>query len=170
MIEFLILMILLDERSSIYEIKQKIEKDFSIFLNISFGSIHPALKRLEDKNYVTARKSISKGGQRKSSYSITQTGKEYFNSLMLEELPNNPSIADQLINIKLISLSKLPSESLNVVKSRIIEYLEDKINKIRQYLAGEYNNPDKNTINFLNYTLQKAQKDIEYVKSLEIIR
>ena len=38
---------MLNGEFTIYKIKQKIENNFSVFLSASFGSIHPAIKKLE---------------------------------------------------------------------------------------------------------------------------
>ena len=98
MIELLILIVLLDEKSSIYGIKKKIESLFSLFLKTSFGSLYPALKKLEKNGHITVKTQLSSGGQKKSTYSITNKGKEHFKHLMFEELPANPVAANQIVN------------------------------------------------------------------------
>ena len=164
MIELLILTILMDNKSSIYGIKQKIENNFSLFFKTSFGSLYPALKKLENNKYVSAKTQLSSGGQKKSVYSITNEGKEYFNTLMTENLPENPSIASQLINIRLIALSKIEIESQRQVISSILSYLENYKLNIEILL----NNTEltKSHKKFIEYNLHKISEDIKWINSI----
>ncbi|OGI24795.1 MAG: hypothetical protein A2287_03090 [Candidatus Melainabacteria bacterium RIFOXYA12_FULL_32_12] len=166
MIELLILTILLDNKSSIYGIKQKIENKFSAFFKISFGSIYPALKKLEKNKYVTVKTQLSPGGQKKSTYSITNEGKEYFQVLMLEVLPENPALASQLINIKLIALPKIEVTLQQQATNTIIEHLEHNKANIEILLNNPENNKDKFQKKFLEYNLIKTLEDIKWISSL----
>jgi len=165
MIELLILVTLIDEKSTIYRIRQNLEKKYGIFLNISFGSIHPAIKKLESKKLVSAKKSISQGGQRSSVYSITSTGKAYFTELMLDELPENPLLAGQLINIKLMSINYLKDEQKNIVKNSIINYLELRKISSKNLISGQDKNFDDLQIKFINYNIGNQSDFINWIKS-----
>jgi len=64
MTELLILAILLEGEYTTYKIRQKIKNMFSVFLSASFGSIHPALKKLEKNGFISAKREMSGGGQK----------------------------------------------------------------------------------------------------------
>jgi DNA-binding PadR family transcriptional regulator len=76
---------------------------------------------LEASEYVKVRKSMSKGGQKSSRYSITQEGKKHFERLVVEELPLNPVLANQLANIKILLLGEVEKP----VKSKAIKVLKN---------------------------------------------
>jgi DNA-binding PadR family transcriptional regulator len=165
MIEMLVLIALLDGKSSIYGIKQKIEANMGLFLKISFGSIYPALSKLEKKKIISVRSQISEGGQRRSLYSITSQGREHFNQLMLEELPDNPTTAAQLLKVKLFSISKLSQESKEQVKINILNFLDTQKLNAKNLLSSTETKFDKLQKAYIEYTIHKYSDDIEWVKS-----
>jgi len=76
---------------------------------------------LEAAEYVKVRKSMSKGGQKSSRYSITQEGGKHFERLIVKELPANPVLAQQLANIKALLLGEVEKPT----RSRAIKVLKD---------------------------------------------
>lgn len=74
-----------------YEIKkQSTEGDFSHFVVASFGSIYPALARLEADGMVTVREETHPGKPARKVYSITPAGREEFLSALAE--PQAPDL------------------------------------------------------------------------------
>ncbi|MGX1099318.1 helix-turn-helix transcriptional regulator [Amorphus sp. MBR-141] len=59
-----------------YEIKKmSVEGEYSYFVDASFGSIYPALSRLEADGYVTVREETHPGKPARKVYSITEDGR-----------------------------------------------------------------------------------------------
>jgi len=164
MIELLILIVLQEEKCTIYKIRQNIERKYGFFLNVSFGAIHPAVIKLEKQKFLSVKKSISSGGQRSSVYSITNSGKAYFIELMLADLPDNVLQADQVINIKLMYINNLDDEHRNAVKKTIIDYLELKKILSMNLISNKiiFNDTE---LKFINYNIQRQSEFIEWVKS-----
>lgn len=166
MIELLILITLQNEIYSIYKMRKKIQELFSPFLKVSFGAIYPALKKLEEKKCVKVKHHISPGGQKRISYSLTETGKKYFIELMQEKLPENPSLAKQLFNIKIIGLPKIPSNLHKPVINSLIIHLEKQksliINAMSQY-SGEN---EKLYNSLMKHQLKKLSDDTQWINSL----
>ncbi len=77
MLEYIILGFLMEKELSGYDLKQIMSESTSYFFDASFGSIYPALKRLETKGYIHYHEVID-GSKLKKLYSITNTGKEVF--------------------------------------------------------------------------------------------
>jgi len=166
MIELLILIALQDETCSIYGIKQKIEEQFSMFLNVSFGSVHPALKKMETNKYVSCKYKISPGGQRKLSYSITSEGKKYFKHLMFDDLPQNPYIASQIINIKLMGLPNLSSALHKPIMTSVLIYLEAQKSRITMLMNNYSGKNEKFVKNIMKQQIIKILNDIQWISSL----
>ncbi len=60
-----------------YEIKKmSTEEHFSFFVDASFGSIYPALSRLQDDGCVTVREEFESGKPSRKVYSITEKGRQ----------------------------------------------------------------------------------------------
>lgn len=74
-----------------YEIKKmSIEGKYSHFVDASFGSIYPALARLEKDELVTCREESHPGKPPRKIYSITDSGRQAFVEALL--VPPEPDI------------------------------------------------------------------------------
>ena len=78
MIEFIILGFLMTNNMTGYDIKQKMSISTSNFIDASFGSIYPTLKRLEQKKLICFEE-IVENGKLKKVYCVTEQGKKEFN-------------------------------------------------------------------------------------------
>lgn len=90
MIELLILYVLLKRDLTMYAIQKRIEDNFAPFTKPSFGALKPALRRLEEKQCLTSRKSMSEGGKLSVYYEISKQGISELKRLILEDLSDNP--------------------------------------------------------------------------------
>ncbi|QHI71707.1 PadR family transcriptional regulator [Aminipila terrae] len=77
MLEYIILGFLMREEMSGYDLKQWMINCTSYFFDASFGSIYPALKRLEKKGYIKSSE-VVESSKFKKIYSITHMGKSHF--------------------------------------------------------------------------------------------
>lgn len=82
-VRILCLSILFDTEASGYEIRKlSTEGEFAYFVEASFGSIYPALAKLEEERMVTSRIEVQEGRPAKKVYSITELGRrDLLNSL-----------------------------------------------------------------------------------------
>lgn len=90
MIELLILYELNKKILTMYGISKEIKLEFSVLTTPSYGTIKPALIRLEKAGYVKTQKQMSTGGRPSIYYSITTSGKDYLKDLLLEPPLENP--------------------------------------------------------------------------------
>ena len=66
--------------------KRSTEGDFAHFVDASFGSIYPALSKLEEDGLVTSKIEPQEGRPAKRVYAITDEGRESFISSLFEDL------------------------------------------------------------------------------------
>lgn len=90
MIELLILYELSKNVLTMYGISKEIRKEFSVLTTPSYGTIKPALTRLEKANCVKTQKTMSSGGRPSTYYSITNEGKLALKKYLLEIPQDNP--------------------------------------------------------------------------------
>ena len=90
MIELLILFQLNRKVLTMYGISKEIRECFSVLTTPSYGTIKPALKRLEDGGFVKKTKTISDGGRPSNFFSITASGEYELKRLILEPPLDNP--------------------------------------------------------------------------------
>ena len=73
-----------------YGLSKQIRAEFSVLTLPSYGTIKPALNRLELSGYVKSQKSMSSGGRPSTYYSITDNGRDELKVKLLEDPVDNP--------------------------------------------------------------------------------
>jgi len=132
MTEIIALYILMEHSATIYQLKKLIESEFFPFVTLSFGTLHPAIKKLEKNNFIKTRSGRTSGGQKNLTLTITKEGREYFKELMLSELSKNHHQCIHQAEIRLIALSILDKEE----KAKVLK----KISKLLEQVLIELNN------------------------------
>lgn len=90
MIELLILHELNKKVLTMYGISKEIRLEFSVLTTPSYGTIKPALTRLQKSGFIKAQKTMSEGGRPSNYYSITADGKDELKRLILLPPLENP--------------------------------------------------------------------------------
>ena len=122
MIEILILNELNKNILTMYGISKRIKTFFPALTNPSFGTIKPALLRLQKYGFVNAKKDISEGGRPSVYYSVTKDGIEYLKTLLLKDPSENPNLFLTNSRIKLVCSGILDDKNkmifLDLLKSK----------------------------------------------------
>lgn len=85
-VKTLCLAILFDGEATGYEIRKlSTEGEYAYFVEASFGSIYPALARLEEDGLVTSRVEHQTGRPAKKIYAITESGRQTFIDSLFED-------------------------------------------------------------------------------------
>ncbi len=61
-----------------YELKKFFEMSFSFFSGLSYGSIYPALKKMEEEGLITMAMEVQDGAPNKKVYTISDSGRAAF--------------------------------------------------------------------------------------------
>jgi DNA-binding PadR family transcriptional regulator len=73
---------LFDKSLSGYDLKKLFSRSFAFFSGLSYGSIYPALKKLEEEGLITMKLEIQESSPNRKVYTIAEAGKKAFlNSL-----------------------------------------------------------------------------------------
>ena len=97
-INMVILGLLSHENLTGYDIKKHIDNSISFFWNGSFGNIYPALKELEEDDFITSS-NASVGGREKIVYRITQSGKKHLKQWIKDEQAVNELRYETLLKL-----------------------------------------------------------------------
>jgi DNA-binding PadR family transcriptional regulator len=126
-VKTLCLSILYEGESTGYEIRRLcVEGECSYFIEASFGSIYPALAKLEDEGLVTSRIEQQDGKPAKKVYSITQAGRTAFADELAEPLGEDMFRSPFLLFARFAHI--LPRE---LVEQRAQEFLDRNVEKRR---------------------------------------
>lgn len=113
MIELLILYELNKNTLTMYGISKEITKDFSVLTTPSYGTIKPALNRLEKARAIKTHKTMSSGGRPSTYYSLTNDGKNELKNLLLSPLQENPIQFLPTARVRLVC-----AENLNIQEQK----------------------------------------------------
>ena len=139
MIELLILDALTKRDFTMYAIQKYIETFYGSFTKPGFGSIKPALNRLEERGCLTSRKIMSDGGKLSGFYTITPQGKNELNKFLLEDMSENPVQFMSDARIKLSLAAHLSQDERKVMFLNLKTKTLKHKNKAESIFQDEYN-------------------------------
>ncbi|MEM8836880.1 MAG: PadR family transcriptional regulator [Pseudomonadota bacterium] len=135
-VKTLCLAILYFQDATGYEIRKlSTEGRYSHFVDASFGSIYPALNRLEQENLVTCRSEVEPGKPSRKIYSITDAGRDAF----MEALAEPPSKDVYRSEFLLVAMCAefLPEEIVkNAIETRV-GHLQAEIELLKGFAEDE---------------------------------
>lgn len=111
MIELLILFELSKKVLTMYGVSKEIRADFSVLTTPSYGTIKPALNRLERDGFLKTQKTMSEGGRPSTYYSITNDGIKELKRLIIEPPLENPIQFLPMARVKLACADVLDIEA-----------------------------------------------------------
>ena len=114
MIELLILYELSKKVLTMYGISKEIRAEFSVLTTPSYGTIKPALNRLEKAGCVKSQKTMSLGGRPSTYYSLTEKGKDELKNLLLAQPVENPIQFLPTARVKLVCADVLNKDDLAI--------------------------------------------------------
>lgn len=131
MVDYLVLGLLLYRPLTMYDIKKAMEKSTNHFFSASFGSLHPALKKLDEKGWVTFTQTLERG-RGKKTYTITESGQGAF----LEWLQHDSStdIVREPSLLKMFFLGHLAEEARSPVLKNYLEEVEKNLQVLKGLL------------------------------------
>jgi DNA-binding PadR family transcriptional regulator len=164
MLDFAILGILTDGPLHGYELKRVLADSEHGFWTVSFGSLYPALRRLEKKGFVSVG---TDGGPRRKVYQLTAEGKAYF-----QELLETPGAAeeDRAFTLKLSFFRYLDPDSRIGVLERRRAHLTARLAESRKSMKDSANRTkrrmDDYTLALINRSMSSAEADIAWLDEL----
>jgi PadR family transcriptional regulator AphA len=133
------LAILHDGDSTGYEIRKlSVEGEYAYFIDASFGSIYPALARLEAEGLVTSHVEQQAGKPAKKIYSITESGRRTFIGSLFEKLGEDEFRSEFLLFARFAA--ELPASLVETRLKERLTVLDDCLGDL-DALAREHNHP-----------------------------
>jgi DNA-binding PadR family transcriptional regulator len=151
-----------------YDIKQRISMSTSNFYDASFGSIYPALKRLQADGLVASVEVIESGKLRKV-YRILELGGESFLDWLQEPLIIHPSRQEWLV--KVFFFRHLPKEKAVVLLKQFVKLLAEHKTKLAELEPRITEKADSFQLSTLHFGIDWYQFVLnwlqQYIKTLE---
>lgn len=192
MLELAILGLLKEQELHGYELKKRLSAALGPFSSVSFGSLYPALARLEAAGAVKAvealekpergpaipmtgsmtgeaaafraRKEPKRGGRAKKVYGITERGEELFEELLAAESESGDD--DRAFNLKLAFCRYLPPEGRLGLLERRRAHLVERLARARASIRAGRERMDAYTASLMEHGTEATERDISWLDSL----
>ena len=164
MLELAILGLLKERAMHGYQLSKRLADTLGAFWKVSYGSLYPALKRLEREGAVESAFPREEVGRRKNVYRITAKGEELFSSLLQET--GEESWEDNRFRVRLAFFQYLkPDTRLRLLEKRRA-FLEDRLSQIKTSLAKARERIDNYTLSLMQHGEEATQQDIKWLDDL----
>lgn len=141
-----------------YELRQRLV-DFG-FWRISFGSVYPALRRLEKAGHIVVRP----GEGRRKEYFLTAEGKEHFQQILEDEsseVENTTAFRVRLAFFKYMD----PDTRIGFLERRKT-VLRERIANTRSSLRKTADRVDRYTSSLMEHGVRSAEADVAWLDEL----
>jgi DNA-binding PadR family transcriptional regulator len=148
-----------------YELKKRLSYMLGHFWTVSYGSLYPALKRLEKSAAIERAYSIKEKTRNRRVYRITRSGETTFMRLLTENV-TGPSLADtEKFDLRMTFFQYLdPETRLKLLEMRRA-YLEDQVAKFKAYRSTN-EDEDRYRTGLLRHKVDLARSDIRWITRL----
>ena len=189
MLELAILGLLKRQELHGYELKKRLAETFVSGGGVSFGSLYPALSRLEAAGAVRviegggesdpipmtgaltgelaafrARKPVTRGSRGKKVYRITPRGEQLFEELLAAD--SGTSDDERAFNLRLAFARFLPHEARLGLLERRRAYLLERLGRTRHAVRNGWERLDAYTRSLLEHGNETTERDISWLDRL----
>ena len=165
MLELAILGLLKEQPMHGYQLSRELGDSLGGFWRVSYGSLYPTLRRLEQAGAVAGVADGETRARRKTTYEVTEKGEKLFFEL-LQETPHDNSTEDTKFRVRLAFFRYLPPETRIRLLERRRATLEDRLSTIKDSLRTTRERVDTYTLSLMEHGRSATESDIEWLESL----
>ncbi|MDI6873598.1 PadR family transcriptional regulator [Candidatus Solincola sp.] len=166
MLELAILGALKEKPMHGYELKKRLSFLLGHLWKISFGSLYPALKRLEAKDAVERAYTVKEKTRNRYVYRITPKGEEIFRKL-LEDTGKSSEITDSdKFSLRLAFFQYLEPELRLWLLEKRRNYLAERLEEISGTGKSRYKESDSYRLGLFRHRQELLRSDIRWLDEL----
>lgn len=188
MLELAILGLLKEQDHHGYELKKRLTDTLGPLSRVSFGSLYPALNRLEKAGAIRAveastssapipatgslggelaafraRRATSRGGRSRKVYCITEAGHRLFDELVADGASPDD---DRTFNLKLAFARYLSRDARLGLLERRRAHLVDRLGRSQAALRSRSEGADRYTNSLMEHSTESTERDISWIDRL----
>lgn len=164
MLELAVLGLLKERSMHGYQLKKHLADTLGSFWQVSYGSLYPALKRLQREGAVEMIFPREQVGRRKNVYRISKKGEELFAELL--ERAGHEATEDSGFQVRLAFFKYLKPETRIRLLERRRAFLEGRWSNLKQSLQSYKERIDNYTLSLMNHELAATETDIRWLDDL----
>ena len=164
MLELAILGLLKERAMHGYQLSKRLADTLGAFWKVSYGSLYPALKRLEREGAVESAFPREEVGRRKNVYRITSKGEALFAELLQET--GEESWEDNRFRVRLAFFQYLKPETRLRLLEKRRAFLEDRLSQIKTSLGKARERIDNYTLSLMQHGEESTREDIKWLDVL----
>ena len=148
-----------------YQLKKRLAETLGSFWQVSYGSLYPALRRLQREGAVEMIFPKEEVGRRKNVYRITEKGEALFRELL--ERAGHEASEDNGFSVRLAFFKYLKPETRIRLLERRRAYLEGRGSEAEAVACATYKERiDGYTLSLMNHELAATETDIRWLDDL----
>ena len=147
-----------------YQLKKRLADTLGSFWQVSYGSLYPALKRLQREGAVEMIFPREQVGRRKNVYRITEAGEALFAELL--ERAGHEATQDSGFSVRLAFFKYLKPETRIRLLERRRAFLEGRWSNLRESVQRLKEGIDSYTLSLMNHELSATEDDIKWLDDL----
>jgi DNA-binding PadR family transcriptional regulator len=164
MLELAILGLLKERAMHGYQLKKRLADTLGGFWQVSYGSLYPALKRLQREGAVEMIFPRDQVGRRKNVYRITEQGEVLFTELL--ERAGQEASEDSGFSVRFAFFRYLKPETRIRLLERRRAFVETRWSKMKDSLQSYREQIDSYTLSLMNHELAATETDIRWLDDL----
>jgi DNA-binding PadR family transcriptional regulator len=148
-----------------YELKKRLSYMLGHFWTVSYGSLYPALKRLEKSAAIERAYSVKEKTRNRNVYRITRKGENAFMRMLTENVSKTALADTEKFDLRMTFFQYLePETRLKLLEMRRT-YLEDQVAKFKAYRSSN-KDQDRYRTGLLRHKVDQARSDIRWLDRL----
>src|SRR5256714_7316614 len=164
MLELAILGLLKERAMHGYQLKKRLSDTLGSFWQVSYGSLYPALKRLQRETAVEMIFPREQVGRRKNVYRITEKGEALFAELL--ERAGQEATEDSGFSVRFAFFRYLKPETRIRLLERRRAFLEGRWSRLGESVQRLKEGIDSYTLSLMNHELSATEDDIKWLDDL----
>jgi DNA-binding PadR family transcriptional regulator len=149
-----------------YELKKRLSDLLGHFWKISFGSLYPALKRLEAKNAIEKAYSVKEKTRNRYVYRITEEGEELFRKLLVDTRKASEINDADKFSLRLAFFQYMEPEMRLWLLEKRRGYLLDKLSDMGSPAKSRYKESDSYRLGLYRHRQELMQSDVNWISEM----
>ncbi|MFW6113866.1 MAG: PadR family transcriptional regulator [Actinomycetota bacterium] len=166
MVELAILGALKERPMHGYELKKRLTYLLGHLWKISFGSLYPALKRLESKDAIEKAYTVKEKTRNRYVYRITPEGEDFFQRLLVDTQKSSEITDSDKFNVRLAFFQYMEPEMRLWLLEKRRNYLEEKLSEMRSMTKPRYKDSDSYRQGLYRHGQEIIQNDIAWLNGM----